>query len=104
MFKCAITGKFSKPNDKPIRLIVERRPREYKDTYVDDDGNKHEQIVGRGWEIAKEIDVTLAGLGVWVRNNPSDETAIELLERMTKFEAQQKLARLKAGPGTEVRA
>lgn len=104
MFKCAITGKFSKHGDKPIRLIVERRVREYKDIYVDDDGNKHEQIVGRGWEVAKEIDVTLAGLGTWVQRNPGDASAVELLERMTKFEAQQKLARLKAGPGPEARA
>jgi hypothetical protein len=50
MFKCPITKKTSRPGEKPVRVIVERRDREYKN----DDG----QVIGRGWEIVKEIFVS----------------------------------------------
>jgi hypothetical protein len=47
MFICSMTGRLSQPGEKPIRVIVKRREREY----LNPDG----QVVGHGWEIEKEI-------------------------------------------------
>lgn len=54
MFKCDMTGKVSKPGEKPVRVVVERREKVYRD----DEG----RVLGRGWEIAKELTVSVEGL------------------------------------------
>lgn len=105
MFKCAITGKFSPRNVKPIRLITERRTREYVESHVDeDDGIRRERTIGWGWEIVKEIDVTLEGLGKWCATHPDDLDASLLLEKMKKHEAAQKAAQLRASLGQKAAA
>ena len=61
MFKCAITGKLSKPGEKCNKIIVERREKLYK---------RDGEVVAHGWEIAREISVTEEGLRQYNLNNP----------------------------------
>ena len=67
MFKCQATGKISKPNEKPVRLVIERREVTYykkvrnKETgelvLAIDSKTGNPQIEGYGWEIVEEINI-----------------------------------------------
>lgn len=70
MFRCPITGRVSKPGDKPINVILEKRMREYWDT--DDgkapkrafnplDGDRMYHVIGTGWEVMRETNVSKDG-------------------------------------------
>jgi uncharacterized Zn finger protein len=50
MIHCENCGKMTKPKIKPIRIIVEKREKVY---YEDNDPEK--KVIGKGWEIAKEM-------------------------------------------------
>lgn len=89
MFKCGITNKFSVPNEKPHRLVVERRSKEY--AVQRDDGTSY--IIGRGWEIVKEINVTLDGLKKWISDHPDDVESNEAYVRAFKAKEQEAEAR-----------
>jgi hypothetical protein len=58
MFKCAITGKNSKPGEEQKKLVIERREKQYTDP---DTG----EVIATGWEIVKEIAVTDEGLRIY---------------------------------------
>lgn len=71
MFKCAITGKFSKPGEKSNKIVLEQREQVYYGWFRNEETNRMEQHeVGRGWEIVKEVDATDEGLKVWQAAQP----------------------------------
>jgi hypothetical protein len=62
MFRCEVTGKLSKPGDKMNKIVVEKRDKEYKDPETG-------EVIGRGWEIVKEISATDEGVKIWNQRN-----------------------------------
>lgn len=70
MFKCAVTGKLSKLGEKPIRVVTEKRSRIYTRKFRDEEGNVVEEMVGRGWEIVKEVMMTKEGHDLWLISHP----------------------------------
>lgn len=66
MFRCALTGRMSKPGEKSFRLTVSTRPRVYVETRLNEETRKKEEVeVGSGFEIVKEIVVSEEGLSRW---------------------------------------
>jgi len=66
MYVCQITGKQSKPGDKPSKVTVATRERDYTRWVRNEETNKWEEVfVSRGWEIVKEISVSQEGLDLW---------------------------------------
>lgn len=61
MYKCAITGRLSKPNEKLNKIVVETRAK----TYVNWDYEAEEEWQSFGTEIVKEVDASEAGLKLW---------------------------------------
>jgi hypothetical protein len=61
MFKCALTGKLTKPGEKAFSVVVEKRDR----IYLNEEGEE----VSRGWEIVKEIRVSEEGYNKWIKMN-----------------------------------
>ena len=55
MFFCERGQHISKPGEKCIRVIVERRQKEYRDEVFDSETKFSSIRTGVGWEIAKEI-------------------------------------------------
>jgi hypothetical protein len=100
MFKCEITGKFSKPGDKVIRLVTQKRERFYfevKDRIEDESTDP----IGTGWEIVKEINVTLEGLHQWVLSHPEDVDSAVRYGELFRAEQNKKRAALKEGQRDE---
>lgn len=63
MFKCAITGRISRPGEKMNKVVVETRDRRYFEMRKNEETMIWERVeVGRGWEIVKEISVSDEGL------------------------------------------
>ena len=66
MFYCEVTGKLSQLNEKPSKLVVEKRDRIYTRRVKNEETREWETIeVGRGWEIVKELSVSDAGQREW---------------------------------------
>lgn len=66
MYKCAITGKFSKPGEKVNRIVTKTRPKDYYEQRYNEETDRYENIlVGKGWEIVEEVFATDEGLKVW---------------------------------------
>lgn len=53
MFRCELTGKVSSPGEKPVRVVVETRPK----VYYKEDKTGALKKVGEGFEIVKEMVV-----------------------------------------------
>ena len=91
MFYCEISKQLSKPGEKPVRLVIERREREYTREI---DGETI--VIGRGWEIVKEVNVTLKGLAMWCDQHPDDlelralHTSLVRLEELRRQEELRK--------------
>lgn len=49
MFKCEITGKNSKPGEKPVKIVTKTRKKEYF--------NEENIKISEGWEILEEKSV-----------------------------------------------
>lgn len=81
MFKCQITGRNSRHGEKPVKVVVDTRRKEYKQQVFNEDTRSWEvQVLGVGWEIKKEINVSNDGLIMW---NASDEARrAELLRNL----------------------
>ena len=95
MFKCEITGKFSKPGDKAIRLVTEYRERFYMSQNADGEEDfENGEVVGSGMEIQKEINVTLAGLGIWCDRNPQDVASRERYNDLVRAEEARRRAEI----------
>lgn len=54
MFRCELTGELSNDREKPVKLIVEKRPKQYL--------NEYNEVVAEGWEIVKELKVRASNL------------------------------------------
>lgn len=66
MFRCAITGRLSRPGDKPNKIITKTRVKEYFESRYNEDTDRYENVkVGTGWEIVEEVLATDEGLRVW---------------------------------------
>jgi len=74
MFKCAITGKQSKPGEKCNRIVVATRPREYKHR----DRENEEEWFSYGNEIVREVNATDEGLALW--NELTEEEKSEFVK------------------------
>lgn len=103
MFKCAMTGEFSKPNEKAVRLIVKRRKRVYMASEQipkskrDGDFTGDDTIVGHGWEVVHEVNVTLDGLRVWCGMNPDDTENAERYASLVRAAELRRRASLREG-------
>lgn len=61
MFRCQLTGKCSKPGEKMQRIVIQTRPKTYRENrYVD--GVWQMVEVGSGFETVKELCLTEAGV------------------------------------------
>lgn len=70
MFKCAITGRMSRPGEKTNKIVLETREQIYYGWFRNEETNRFEQReVGRGWEIVKEVDATDEGFRLWNEAN-----------------------------------
>lgn len=73
MFRCFITKKLSKSGEKPIKVVIERRERIYTRKFRDEDGELVEEMVGRGWEIVKEVMMTKEGYDRYLASLPAGQ-------------------------------
>lgn len=74
MFYCQITGLLSKPNEKPSKLVVEKRDRVYTRRVKNEETREWETIeVGHGWEIVKELNASAAGVQEWNEMSPEQQ-------------------------------
>jgi hypothetical protein len=64
MFLCQVTNKTSKPGEKLNRITVATRNKVYTQK-VWEDGEQVTIEVGRGWEIAKQINASEEGLRIY---------------------------------------
>ena len=64
MFKCAITGRNSKPGEKMNRIIIKSREKIYT-TSVWEEGELVEIEIGKGTEVEKEVAATDEGVRVY---------------------------------------
>lgn len=66
MYKCQVTGQFSRPGEKVNKIVVATRPRIYKETFRNEETRELETVeVGYGWEVVKEVNASEAGLKLW---------------------------------------
>ncbi len=73
MFRCAVTGKMSKPGEKTNKLVLETRDRVYYGFVLNEETDFMEEVeVGRGFEIVKEVDATDEGVRVWMSLQKAD--------------------------------
>jgi hypothetical protein len=74
MFYCEVTGLLSKPNEKPSKLVIEKRDRVYTRRVKNEETREWETIeVGRGWEIVKELNASAAGVQEWNGMTPDQQ-------------------------------
>jgi hypothetical protein len=99
MFRCQITGKLSRQGDprtgeltylseksemdtrapeKLNRIVVQTREREYtKKVRNEETGRWEDVVIGRGWEIVRELNATDEGVAEW--NAMSEEERANFL-------------------------
>ena len=74
MFYCEVTGLLSQPNEKPSKLVIEKRDRVYTRRVKNEETREWETIeVGRGWEIVKELNASAAGVQEWSSMTPDQQ-------------------------------
>ena len=61
MFRCAVTGKLTKPREPQIKIVVETRPKEYVNFKWDEETREKIRIESRGFETVKEVSVSQEG-------------------------------------------
>jgi hypothetical protein len=73
MFKCQVTGKMSKSGETCHKLVAVTRGRIYYRNVFNEDTNEWEPVeIGRGWEIAREINATAEGVALFEQMSPED--------------------------------
>lgn len=66
MFYCQITNKLSKSGQKPERITIATRPKEYSKRVRNEESNKWEDVfVAKGWEIVQELNCSEEGAQLW---------------------------------------
>lgn len=58
MFRCQVTGKLSKPNEKSVKLVSKTRPRSYPYLTGREGDENRKEMVAQGSEIVEELTVT----------------------------------------------
>ena len=66
MFRDQLTKELSNNNEKPVKVIVETRYRQYK--------NEYGEVVSEGWEIVKELLVRSSNLEKLYKKYPEAKT------------------------------
>lgn len=73
MYRCEITGKFSKWGEKLNKIVVATRERSYTRWVRNEETNKWEEVfVAKGWEIVKELNVSAEGENQWNSWTPEE--------------------------------
>lgn len=68
MFRCAITGKMSRPGEKVNKIITESRNKIYYGWFRNEETGRFEQHeVGHGLEIVAEVNASEEGLRLWTQ-------------------------------------
>jgi hypothetical protein len=58
MFKCEYSKTISNPYEKPVKLVIQKRTKQYYEMRINPETKFKEEVqVGEGWEIVKEIQV-----------------------------------------------
>lgn len=71
MFKCPIAKKNTRPGDKMVQVITETRDKVYTRRVRDDETGKLNTIViGRGWEIVKQLGLSEEGAKIYLATHP----------------------------------
>ena len=78
MYICQITGKTSKPGDALNKVVIEKRPRVYRNW----DREKEEVWESTGWEIVREINASDEGVTMW--NEMSADEKEHFIKRFMK--------------------
>lgn len=66
MFKCGITGRFSKPGEKANKIVTATRDKVYYGWFRNEETGRYEELeIGRGSEIVSEVNATDEGLRLW---------------------------------------
>jgi hypothetical protein len=74
MFKCAITGKTSKPGEGQNKIVFRKRERVYTQKYFDEETRLIETVeVGRGWEVVEEVNASDEGVQMWNELTPDEQ-------------------------------
>lgn len=64
MFKCAITGKITKPREPLVRVVVETRPKTYVNYKWDEETGEKIRIESKGYETVREVNVSPEGMAI----------------------------------------
>ena len=76
MFKCQITGKFSKFGEKLHKVVVAKRPRVYTRKFRNEETRQIEEVeVGTGWEIVREVSASEEGMHLWTKWTDDERAA-----------------------------
>lgn len=66
MYRCMITGKVSQPGEVLHKVVVEKRDQTYTRKIKNEETGRWEDVViGKGWEIVREISLSLEGVAFW---------------------------------------
>jgi hypothetical protein len=73
MFKCQLTNRQSLPGQKPVRLVVLRRKKDYDKTIYDLETRQVSMIKGasHGWEVVRELVVCESAANEWCESHPN---------------------------------
>lgn len=71
MYRCMITGNYSREGEKLNKITIETRIKEYKHW----DREAEEEWFTKGSEIVREIDASAAGVRVWESWNEEEKAA-----------------------------
>jgi hypothetical protein len=75
MFYDEVLQRSSRAGEKCHQIVIERRERVYNKRLRDVETGEIETIeIARGWEIAKVIKTTEAGVKQWLETHPLDKT------------------------------
>ena len=91
MFICAITKKVSKPGEKCIKIVTEKRPRTYYKMVYNEELREWERMIsGQGWEIVKEVNATEEGARLWFAAQ-EDDLRFESTKKQNKKQRKEAL-------------
>jgi hypothetical protein len=75
MYICKVTGNQSKLGEKLNKITVATRDRIYTKRVKNEETGKWEDVeIGRGWEIAREIDASDEGVALWTSWSEEERT------------------------------
>jgi hypothetical protein len=76
MFKCQITGEYSKLGEKLHKVVVAKRQRVYTRKFRNEETRQIEEVeVGHGWEIVREVSASQEGMERWAKWTDEERAA-----------------------------